>query len=146
MYNLERRIGGDATAMDDHQALAAFAALGNDVRFEVWRVLCSSGGAGLSAGVLTERVGSPPSALSFHLRTMMEAGLLTQRRMSRNFIYTVDAETLAELGQFLQKMSVEPPTSPSVLPANVFVNGVPRPVSMQQVSDVANERECHVSS
>jgi DNA-binding transcriptional ArsR family regulator len=89
--------------MNDGQAIAAFSALGNEIRFATWRLLLTQGSEGLPAGTVAERVGLSPSNMAFHLRIMAEAGLLQQRRTQRrNLIYyVVKPETVTALARYL---------------------------------------------
>lgn len=96
--------------MNDSQATAAFAALGNPVRFAIWRVLLSYGSQGAAAGMLGARVQALPSALSFHLKTMMAAGLVCQRRQHRNHFYAVEPDMATMLSRML--LSPEPASAP----------------------------------
>ena len=49
-----------------------------------------AGADGIPAGVLADRLGVPPSSMSFHLAQLANAGLVTQRRESRSIIYAAD--------------------------------------------------------
>jgi len=73
--------------MDDDQtildAARAFAALGSEQRIAVLRALVRAGPGGLTVGVLRERIGLPASTLTYHLRTLAEAGLVDQERKGR---------------------------------------------------------------
>jgi ArsR family transcriptional regulator, arsenate/arsenite/antimonite-responsive transcriptional repressor / arsenate reductase (thioredoxin) len=68
-----------------------FAALSQETRIRLIRLLAAEGGAGLSAGALAVRVGVPPSTLSFHLAALERAGLLRAKRRGRQVIYAVHA-------------------------------------------------------
>jgi ArsR family transcriptional regulator, arsenate/arsenite/antimonite-responsive transcriptional repressor len=76
--------------MDGKQAVAALGALAHDTRLEVFRMLVRRGPDGLSAGAIAEEIGLPPSSLTFHLQQLLHAGLVTQRRLSRQLIYATD--------------------------------------------------------
>src|SRR2546429_8505641 len=73
--------------MDDKHAIAALGALAQETRLALYRLLVACGPAGLPAGVIGERLGVQPSSLSFHLAQLVHAGLITQRRLSRQLIY-----------------------------------------------------------
>jgi len=88
--------------MNDDQAIAAFAALGHEIRFTIWRMLLARGGEGLSAGILAKRLGISASTLSFHARTLVLAGLMRQRRVQRNFVYAVEPQLLLQLTEYLR--------------------------------------------
>ena len=76
--------------MDGHQAVAALAALAHESRLAVYRLLVQRGPDGLSAGTIAREVGLQPSSLTFHLLQLLHAGLITQRRVSRQLIYATD--------------------------------------------------------
>ena len=74
--------------MDEKRAITALAALAQETRLVLFRLLVACGPAGLAAGVIAERLGVQPSSLSFHLAQLVHAGLITQRRLSRQLIYS----------------------------------------------------------
>lgn len=63
------------------------AALAQETRLEVLRLLCARGTAGLAAGDIAEALGIPPSTLSFHLAAMEREGLLRSARQGRRIVY-----------------------------------------------------------
>jgi len=77
-------------AVDGKQVVAALGALAHDTRLAVFRLLVERGPDGLSAGTIAEKLGLPPSSLTFHLQQLTHAGLITQRRLSRQLIYATD--------------------------------------------------------
>ncbi len=77
-------------AVDSKQAVDAFSALAHENRLAVHRLLVASGPSGLPAGVIAERLDVPPSSLTFHLQHLLRAGLVSQRRLSRQLIYAAD--------------------------------------------------------
>jgi ArsR family transcriptional regulator, arsenate/arsenite/antimonite-responsive transcriptional repressor len=87
--------------MTTTQVTAALGALSQETRLALFRMLVERGPSGLSAGVLAERLGVPPSSLSFHLRTLQHAGLITQRRASRQMIYAADFAAMNAVLQYL---------------------------------------------
>jgi DNA-binding transcriptional ArsR family regulator len=64
-------------------------------------MLVERGPAGLPAGALSESLSLPPSSLTFHLQQLKYAGLVTQRRMSRQIIYATDFAAMNELMGYL---------------------------------------------
>jgi DNA-binding transcriptional ArsR family regulator len=78
--------------MTDTQIAASMAALGHTIRLQVWRMLLPHGNQGLPAGDIAARMSILPSSLSFHLRQMTQAGVLSQRRSSRQLFYTVNLD------------------------------------------------------
>jgi DNA-binding transcriptional ArsR family regulator len=89
--------------MDDRQALASFAALSQETRLGIVRTLVVAGPEGLAAGAIAERMGVSPSNLSFHLKELDHAGLISQRRESRSIVYTASFDALADLVKFLME-------------------------------------------
>ena len=87
--------------MDSGQAVQALAALAHDTRLEVYRMLVEQGPNGLSAGVIADRLGIPPSSLTFHVQHLHRVGLISQRRLSRQLIYAADFDTMNGLVGFL---------------------------------------------
>ncbi len=87
--------------MNNGQAVQALAALAHDTRLALYRMLVERGPEGLSAGVIAERLGIPPSSLTFHVQHLHRAGLITQRRLSRQLIYAADFRAMNGLMGFL---------------------------------------------
>ena len=87
--------------MDSSQAVQALAALAHDTRLALFRMLVERGPAGLSAGVIAERLGVPPSSLTFHVQHLHRAGLITQRRLGRQLIYAAEFTAMNALVGFL---------------------------------------------
>ena len=81
--------------------VVAFEALGHDTRLAVFRLLIPAGPDGLAAGEISERMGMPPNALSFHLSRLVQADLVTSRRAGRQIFYAVEYERLRGLLSFL---------------------------------------------
>ena len=73
--------------MDSADVVRSLGALAQPVRLEVFRALVVRGSAGLTPGAMAEGLGIPPNTLSFHLKELTHAGLVTQERASRNIIY-----------------------------------------------------------
>src|SRR6516164_10938316 len=76
--------------MDTKNAIRALGALAHDTRLAIFRMLVERGPNGLAAGAIAERLGIPPSSLTFHVQHLHRAGLVTQRRLSRQLIYAAD--------------------------------------------------------
>lgn len=73
--------------MDSAEVVRALGALAQPVRLQVFRALVVRGATGLTPGAMAEGLGIPPNTLSFHLKELTQAGLVTQERASRNIIY-----------------------------------------------------------
>jgi ArsR family transcriptional regulator len=89
--------------MDETQALSAFAALSQETRLQIVRLLVKAGPTGLAAGVIGEAVGASSSKASFHLSHLEQAGLISSRRESRSIIYSAAYPALAGLVGFLMR-------------------------------------------
>lgn len=79
--------------MEETQVVKALAALAQPVRLRLFRALVVTGPQGLTPGTMAEGLGISASALSFHLKELVHAGLVRVERSSRNLIYR------AEFGQ-----------------------------------------------
>jgi ArsR family transcriptional regulator len=73
--------------MDESEVVKSLAALAQPVRLQVFRALVVTGQKGLTPGAMAEGLGIPANTLSFHLKELANAGLVTQERASRNIIY-----------------------------------------------------------
>ena len=73
--------------MDAQPVIRALGALAQEHRLAAFRLLVQAGPDGLPAGTLAERLGVPPSSMSFHLAQLAHAGLVNQRRQSRSINY-----------------------------------------------------------
>jgi DNA-binding transcriptional ArsR family regulator len=73
--------------MNENEVVRALAALAHPLRLQVFRALVVAGPNGLTPGVMQETTGVPGATLSFHLKELTNAGLVTQERVSRNLIY-----------------------------------------------------------
>jgi arsenate reductase len=87
--------------METESAAAAFAALGQPTRLALIQNLQGAGPEGLPAGEIAEALGVPPSTLSFHLRALEDAGLITPQRQGRQVLYASAPATFAALIGFL---------------------------------------------
>lgn len=87
--------------MTSGKTIAALAALAHEHRLAAFRLLVEAGPNGLSAGLVAERLGIPPSSLTFHLQQLLRAELVTQRRLSRQLIYATNFETMNSLVSYL---------------------------------------------
>ena len=116
--------------MDATQAVTALGALGHDTRLALFRLLVERGPDGLAAGVIAERLGIPPSSLTFHLQHLHRAGLVTQRRLHRQLIYAADYTTMNGLLLYLTdnccgRGSAAPVCGPACVPTDAIAS-VPR--------------------
>ena len=87
--------------MDTRTAVRALSALAHDSRLELFRLLVQTGPEGLPAGEIAERLRVPPSTLSFHVKALAHAGLVTSRHEGRFIHYSADFEAMNGLVAFL---------------------------------------------
>lgn len=73
--------------MEEQLIIRSLAALAQNHRLRVFRLLVVAGPQGLTPGALAEALALPPATLSFHLKELTHAGLVTQERVSRNVVY-----------------------------------------------------------
>ena len=76
--------------MEDNEVVKALAALAQANRLQVFRSLVVAGTQGATPGQTSEYLGVPNATLSFHLKELMSAGLISQERSGRNLIYRVE--------------------------------------------------------
>ena len=76
--------------MKERDIIKALAALAQPHRIKAFRALVVAGHEGLTAGVIAEELAIPAATLSFHLKELAHAGLITQERSGRNLIYRAD--------------------------------------------------------
>ena len=87
--------------MNETDVVRSLAALAQDVRLRVFRALVVAGPDGLTPGDLSTQLSVPPNALSFHLKELSHAGLVSQERQGRNLIYRAAFEHMTELLAYL---------------------------------------------
>jgi DNA-binding transcriptional ArsR family regulator len=76
--------------MEEKEVIKALAALAQPNRLQVFRALVVAGKQGATPSQLGEYLGVPNATLSFHLKELMSAGLISQERSGRNLIYRVE--------------------------------------------------------
>ncbi|MHB1302985.1 MAG: ArsR/SmtB family transcription factor [Acidiphilium sp.] len=81
--------------------IAALAALAHEHRLAAYRLLVEAGPNGVAAGIIAERLGLPPSSLTFHIQALLRAGLVVQRRAGRRVIYAAEIGAMNGLVGFL---------------------------------------------
>lgn len=87
--------------MKSNEAIAALSALASEPRLAVFRLLVKRGPAGYTPTELTQRLGVPAPTLSFHLRELVNAGLVASRREGRNLHYRAQLARMQSLLEFL---------------------------------------------
>jgi len=89
--------------MDKQGALAALAALGQDTRLEVFRLLVRTGSEGMVAGEIASRLGAVQNTMSAHLKVLDTAGLVRAERDGRNVRYVAEMTGFRDLLAFLME-------------------------------------------
>lgn len=89
--------------MNERQVLDAFGALAQQTRLQVIRKLVIAGPSGLAAGTIAEAVNVSPSNISFHLKELEHAGLISAQRQSCSIVYSANFKTLNGLAHFLME-------------------------------------------
>lgn len=87
--------------MKTKAVVSALAALAQDSRLAIFRTLVQAGPAGLAAGRISELTGIAPSSLSFHLKELSHADMVSSQQAGRFIIYTANFSTMNELLSFL---------------------------------------------
>ena len=89
--------------MKSIEAVNSLSALASDPRLTVYRLLVKRGPQGYTPSELIERLGVPAPTLSFHLKGLVQAGLVVSRRESRNLYYSPNFERMNALVGFLSE-------------------------------------------
>lgn len=87
--------------MQKSDAVAALAALAQENRLAVFRLLVEAGPEGLSAGSVANALKLAPNTLTFHFDRLRDAGLVTVRREGRSMIYAAQFDTMNTLLAYL---------------------------------------------
>ncbi len=87
--------------MEEQHIIRSLAALAQAHRLKVFRLLVVAGQHGLTPGALAEALELPAATLSFHLKELSNAGLVSQERISRNVVYRAAFDHMNELLAYL---------------------------------------------
>jgi ArsR family transcriptional regulator, arsenate/arsenite/antimonite-responsive transcriptional repressor len=87
--------------METKSAVRALAALAQETRLSIFRLLVEVGPQGIPAGDIGQRLGVAPATLSFHLKEMSHAALIAPRQQGRFVYYAANFEHMAALMSFL---------------------------------------------
>jgi DNA-binding transcriptional ArsR family regulator len=87
--------------LTETQVLQALMALAQPVRLCLFRALVVAGPEGVTPGTLAQALEVSPSALSFHLKELLHAGLVTQERRGRHLIYRAAFDTMRDVLAYL---------------------------------------------
>ena len=87
--------------MEEKDVIRSLSALAHGHRLQIFRALVVAGPRGMTPGVMAEGSGIPAATLSFHLKELMNAGLVTQERLGRNLVYRAAFEHMTNLLGYL---------------------------------------------
>ena len=87
--------------MESKHAVNLLAALAQDTRLAIFRLLVQAGPSGVSAGQIGAAVKAPPATVSFHLKELAHAELVIARQQSRYIFYSANFERMSNLLAFL---------------------------------------------
>jgi len=87
--------------MEENEVVRALSALAHGLRLQVFRALVVVGRAGMTPGTMSEHLGIPAATLSFHLKELMNAHLVTQEREGRHLIYRASFDHISQVLTYL---------------------------------------------
>lgn len=87
--------------MEKKDAIKVLAALAQETRLDVFRLLVRAGTKGLAAGAIGDALSIPAATLSFHLKELKNAGTVSCKRQGRSLVYSADFATMNALLGFL---------------------------------------------
>jgi ArsR family transcriptional regulator len=93
--------GESMSSIHSEAAVHVLAALAQESRLKVFRLLVQVGPAGMAASKISEEIGVPASSLSFHLKELAHANLVQARQEGRFVYYSANMERMNELMAFL---------------------------------------------
>lgn len=94
---------GKGRYMDKKLSLAALAALGQETRLDVFRLLVKAGQEGVPAGEIADRLGAVQNTVSTHLKVLTQAGLIRPERRGRVVRYVADMTGFRDLLAYLME-------------------------------------------
>ena len=89
--------------MEEKTVIQALAALAQPSRLRIFRALVVKGGEGLTPAMLAEEMRMPANTLSFHLKELMHADLISQERSGRNLIYRAQFDRMNAVLAYLSQ-------------------------------------------
>lgn len=93
--------------MNESDVVRSLSALAQELRLRVFRALIVAGQEGLTPGAISEQLGVASNTLSFHLKELAHAGLVSQERHGRNLVYRASFQTMNELLAYLTQNCCE---------------------------------------
>ena len=110
--------------MKTKNVIASLAALAQETRLAIYRSLVQAGPEGLAATKIAALLGIPPSSLSFHLKELSHAGLITPKQEGRFIIYAANFVTMnAVLSYLTENCCGDNPCAPACAPACTAAQG-----------------------
>ena len=93
--------------MEDRYVVKALTALAQPNRLQIFRALVVKGSDGLTPALIAEQMGMPANTLSFHLKELMNADLISQERSGRNLIYRAQYDRMNAVISYLSRNCCE---------------------------------------
>ncbi|MEY5100709.1 MAG: hypothetical protein RJA36_3428 [Pseudomonadota bacterium] len=87
--------------MNESEVVKALGALAQESRLRLFRLLVVAGREGATPGRMGEALGIPPTSISFHMKELVNAGLVSQERDGRHIIYRAQVDAMNDLLGFL---------------------------------------------
>lgn len=103
--------------MKSKSAVQSLAALAQETRLAVYRLLVQQGPSGMAAGEIAAQLGLAPATLSFHLKELAHAGLVSARQDGRFIFYAADFDAMNALLAFLTENCCAADCGPTCAPA-----------------------------
>jgi ArsR family transcriptional regulator len=116
----------DIGDMEKHEVLAALAALAQETRLDIFRLLVQAGEDGMPAGKIGDHLGLPSATLAFHLKELKHSGLITFTREGRSLIYAAVYPTMNDLLAFLTENCCQGHPATCGLPAAKISTAKPK--------------------
>lgn len=124
--------------METKSALSALAALAQESRLAVFRLLVATGPEGLAASKIAEELAIPSSSLSFHLKELSYAELIVARQEGRFIIYSANFEVMNGLIDFLTESCCGGQScAPTAKKSKVFVSTIKSPSAQSRSKKIA---------
>lgn len=89
--------------MENKYVIKALSALAQPNRLQIFRALVVKGSEGLTPALIAEQMGMPANTLSFHLKELMNADLISQERSGRNLIYRAQYDRMNAVLTYLSQ-------------------------------------------
>lgn len=120
--------------METSRLIGALAALAQDTRLAIYRLLVEHAPEGLSAGIVARKLGAAPASLSFHFKELVRSGLIVTRRDGRFVYYRADIRVMNELVGDLTKSccAASAVCDPDCVPAPARAAPVASPVARRR--------------